>query len=132
MKRQARGDRGMHQALERMLVDMFRDMQDVGFYVGEYAAKQIEISRSLLPELFAGVQRLEEEERERAKQEASAENGEDVAVDALPASSAGRLPEQRRRALAILRRLAFGMNRCVAQSPTVRWLTSFCSSRSST
>ena len=27
-------------ALERVLIDMSRDMQDVGFYTGEYAAKK--------------------------------------------------------------------------------------------
>ena len=44
----------MKTALERVLVDMSRDMQDVGFYTGEYAAKKFEISRSMLPELYAG------------------------------------------------------------------------------
>ena len=44
----------MKMALERVLVDMSRDMQDVGFYTGEYAAKKFEISRSMLPELYAG------------------------------------------------------------------------------
>ena len=28
---------------------------NVGFYTGEYAAKKIEISRSMLPELYAGA-----------------------------------------------------------------------------
>eukprot|EP00435_Cladocopium_sp_Y103_P059673 s1246_g21.t1 len=46
--------RTMKTALERVLVDMSRDMQDVGFYTGEYAAKKFEISRSMLPELYAG------------------------------------------------------------------------------
>ena len=44
----------MKMALERVLIDMSRDMQDVGFYTGEYAAKKNEISRSMLPELYAG------------------------------------------------------------------------------
>ena len=44
----------MKMALERVLIDMSRDMQDVGFYTGEYAAKKFEISRSMLPELYAG------------------------------------------------------------------------------
>ena len=44
----------MRMALERVLIDMSRDMQDVGFYTGEYAAKKFEISRSMLPELYAG------------------------------------------------------------------------------
>ena len=44
----------MKTALERVLIDMSRDMQDVGFYTGEYAAKKNEISRSMLPELYAG------------------------------------------------------------------------------
>ena len=30
----------MKMALERVLIDMSRDMQDVGFYTGEYAAKK--------------------------------------------------------------------------------------------
>ena len=44
----------MKMALERVLIDMSRDMQDVGFYTGEYAAKNFEIFRSMLPELYAG------------------------------------------------------------------------------
>ena len=44
----------MKMALERVLIDMSRDMQDVGFYTGEYAAKKFEISRNMLPELYAG------------------------------------------------------------------------------
>ena len=44
----------MKMALERVLIDMSRDMQDVGFYTGEYAAKKFEIFRSMLPELYAG------------------------------------------------------------------------------
>jgi hypothetical protein len=44
----------MKMALERVLIDMSRDMQDVGFYTGEYAAKKFEISRRMLPELYAG------------------------------------------------------------------------------
>ena len=106
----------MRGALERMLTDMFRDMQDVGFYVGEYAAKKFEISRSLLPELFAGVQRLEEEERERRREHAStllAEDSADVPEEPDRASTA---QEQRQRCLSILRRLAFGMNRCICKS----------------
>lgn len=46
--------KNMRMALERVLIDMSRDMQDVGFYTGEYAAKKFEISRSMLPELYAG------------------------------------------------------------------------------
>ena len=46
--------KSMRLALERILVDMSRDMQDVGFYTGEYAAKKFEISRSMLPELHSG------------------------------------------------------------------------------
>ena len=46
--------KSMRLALERILVDMSRDMQDVGFYTGEYAAKKFEISRSMLPELYSG------------------------------------------------------------------------------
>eukprot|EP00435_Cladocopium_sp_Y103_P043159 s4006_g12.t1 len=65
-------------ALEQLLVDMSRDMQDVGFYTGEYAAKKFELSRSMLPELYAGetlsdgVKRLEEEEEKRQKEAAAA------------------------------------------------------------
>ena len=47
--------RNMKMSLERVLIDMSRDMQDVGFYTGEYAAKKFEISRNMLPELFAGA-----------------------------------------------------------------------------
>lgn len=47
--------RRMKQALERVLIDMSRDMQDVGFYTGEYAAKKFELARSMLPELCAGA-----------------------------------------------------------------------------
>ena len=45
----------MRKALDRILVDLSRDVQNVGFYTGEYAAKKIEISRSMLPELYAGA-----------------------------------------------------------------------------
>ena len=45
----------MRKALERILVDLARDMMNVGFYTGEYAAKKFEISRSMLPELYAGL-----------------------------------------------------------------------------
>ena len=77
---------------------MARDQHDVQYYTGEYAAKKFELSRSLLPELYAGVKRLEEEEAERA----------------LPQSGEARqLTPSQERALRILRRLAFGMQRCV-------------------
>ena len=36
-------------------MDLSRDVQDVGFYIGEYASKKFQISRSMLPELYAGV-----------------------------------------------------------------------------
>ena len=45
----------MRKALDRILVDLARDMVNVAFYTGEYAAKQCEISRSMLPELYAGL-----------------------------------------------------------------------------
>lgn len=45
----------MRKALDRILVDLSRDVQNVGFYTGEYAAKKFEISRSMLPELYAGA-----------------------------------------------------------------------------
>ncbi|CAE7487143.1 tkt, partial [Symbiodinium necroappetens] len=104
--------------LQRLIVDMFRDMQDnmalvrndVQFYTGEYAAKKFEISRSLLPELFAGIQRLEQEETERRRQES--EN----AAEAAPAEPGVRSQATQLRALSVLRRLAFGMQRCVAKS----------------
>ena len=84
-------------ALQRLIVDMSRDQQDVQFYTGEYSAKKFEVSRNLLPELHAGVVRLEEEEAERAD---------------LEEPHVGN----RERALSILRRLTFGMQRCVAKS----------------
>ncbi len=84
-------------ALQRLIVDMSRDLQDVQFYTGEYSAKKAEISRSLLPELHAGVVRLEQEEAERG----------DVEEPHVG---------NRERALSILRRLTFGMQRCVAKS----------------
>lgn len=84
--------------------------QDVQFYTGEYAAKKFEISRSLLPELFAGIQRLEQEETERRRQES--EN----AAEAAPAEPGVRSQATQLRALSVLRRLAFGMQRCVAKS----------------
>ncbi|CAK9066078.1 unnamed protein product, partial [Durusdinium trenchii] len=92
-------DKSLDARLHRVVVDMFRDMQDVQFYTGEYASKKFEVSRSLLPELFAGVQRLEAEE-------------------AAPVPEAAPLPAEvaRLRALSLLRRLAFGMQRCVAKS----------------
>ena len=46
--------RAMRKALQRIL-DLSRDAQDVGFYAGEYAPKKFQISRSMLPELYAGV-----------------------------------------------------------------------------
>ena len=116
LKPKTRGDGSMRGALERMLIDMFRDMQDVGFYVGEYAAKKFEISRSLLPELFAGVQRLEEEERERRREHASTLLAEDSADVPEERGRASTVQEQRQRCLSILRRLAFGMNRCICKS----------------
>ena len=84
-------------ALQRLIVDMSRDLQDVQFYTGEYSAKKGEVSRSLLPELHAGVVRLEQEEAER------------VDVEEPHVGN-------RERALSILRRLTFGMQRCVAKS----------------
>ena len=47
--------RAMRKALQRILVDLSRDVQDVGFCPGEYASKKFQISRSMLPELYAGV-----------------------------------------------------------------------------
>ncbi|CAK9107069.1 Uncharacterized protein SCF082_LOCUS49855, partial [Durusdinium trenchii] len=96
-------DKSLDARLHRVVVDMFRDMQDVQFYTGEYASKKFEVSRSLLPELFAGVQRLEAEEAQR---------------QAAPVPEAAPLPAEvaRLRALSLLRRLAFGMQRCVAKS----------------
>ena len=38
----------MRKAIDRILVDLARDMMNVGFYTGEYAAKKFEISRSML------------------------------------------------------------------------------------
>ena len=58
-----------------------------------------------------GVQRLEEEERERAKEAAAGSEQEPLEGDRDPTMTG-----QQRRALTILRRLAFGMNRCVAKS----------------
>ena len=99
--------------MERILIDMFRDMEDVQFYTGEYASKKFEVSRNLLPELYAGVQKLETEETERLQ---SASIEEDAT--APQAASSANLPggQQQHRALSILRRLAFGMQRCVAKS----------------
>ena len=48
----------MRKALQRILVDLSRDVQDVGFYTGEYASKKFQISRSMLPELCAGLRLL--------------------------------------------------------------------------
>ena len=58
-----------------------------------------------------GVQRLEEEEREKAKEAAAGTEQEVLEGDRDPTMTG-----QQRRALTILRRLAFGMNRCVAKS----------------
>ena len=89
------------------LFDSSRDPQDVQFYTGECASKKFEVSRSLLPELYAGIQRLEAEEAERQGQEV----GEaDQAIEGVAAQ-----PALRPRALSVLRRLAFGMQRCVAR-----------------
>lgn len=88
-----RGAPGFSSTLERIVIDMFRDMVDVQFYTGEYASKKFEVSRNMLPELYTGVQKLEAEEQERE----------------VP-------PGNQQRALSILRRLAFGMQRCVAKS----------------
>ncbi|CAK9081626.1 unnamed protein product [Durusdinium trenchii] len=99
--------------MERILIDMFRDMEDVQFYTGEYASKKFEVSRNLLPELYAGVQKLETEETERLQSASIAED-----ATAPQAASSANLPggQQQHRALSILRRLAFGMQRCVAKS----------------
>ena len=59
----------------------------------------------------AGVQRLEEEERKR--EEAALE---DVCMEKSDAKRTPGMSGQQSRALSILRRLAFGMNRCVAKS----------------
>ena len=45
----------MRKALDRMRKVLARDMMNVGFYTGESAAKKFEISRSMLPELYAGL-----------------------------------------------------------------------------
>ncbi|CAK9076536.1 Transketolase [Durusdinium trenchii] len=107
-------DKSLDARLHRVVVDMFRDMQDVQLYTGEYASKKFEVSRSLLPELFAGVQRLEAEEAQR-----DMPSGHDAAVaEAAPVPEAAPLPAElaRLRALSLLRRLAFGVQRCVAKS----------------
>ena len=57
------------------------------------------------------MQRLEEEEKQR--QEAALEDGSREAADAKKNPG---MSSQQSRALSILRRLAFGMNRCVAKS----------------
>ena len=87
--------------LYQLLVDMTRDMQDVQWYTGEYAAKKFELSRDMLPELYAGVKRLEEEDAQRPPQ---------VSADRLP------LTVTQGQALKILRRLAFAMQRCVSKA----------------
>ena len=87
--------------LYQLLVDMTRDMQDVQWYTGEYAAKKFELSRDMLPELYAGVKRLEEEDAQRPAQ---------VSADRLP------LTVTQGQALKILRRLAFAMQRCVSKA----------------
>ena len=69
-----------------------------------------EVSRSLLPELYAGLQRLEEEEARRQQDEPS------VNADSAPAPAASRPSLTQARAPSVLRRLAFGMQRCVAKS----------------
>ena len=61
--------------------------------------------------MLAGVQRLEEEEKKR--QEALVD---DVNMENADARKAPGMSSQQTRALSILRRLAFGMNRCVAKS----------------
>ena len=61
--------------------------------------------------MLAGVQRLEEEEKNR--QEALVD---DVNMENADARKAPGMSSQQTRALSILRRLAFGMNRCVAKS----------------
>ena len=61
--------------------------------------------------MLAGVQRLEEEEKNR--QEALVD---DVNMENADARKTPGMSSQQTRALSILRRLAFGMNRCVAKS----------------
>ena len=87
--------------LYQLLVDMTRDMQDVQWYTGEYAAKKFEVSKDMLPELYAGVKRLEEEDAQKPPQ---------VSADRLP------LTVTQGQALKILRRLAFAMQRCVSKA----------------
>ena len=75
--------------LLRIVVDMTRDLMDVQFYTGEYASKKFEVARDMLPELFQGLHRSQqqfEEEEEEEKAAKAAVSGEvegiaDVVVD---------------------------------------------------
>ena len=62
-------------------------------------------------EQMAGVQRLEEEEAKR--QQAAVE---DASMENVDAKKTPGMSGPQSRALSILRRLAFGMNRCIAKS----------------
>ena len=99
----AKGDNAKRAATAsyQLLVDMTRDMQDVQWYTGEYAAKKFELSRDMLPELYAGMKRLEQEDAQKPAQ---------VSADRLP------LTVTQGQALKILRRLAFAMQRCVSKA----------------
>ena len=99
----AKGDNAKRAAtaLYQLLVDMTRDMQDVQWYTGEYAAKKFELSRDMLPELYAGMKRLEQEDAQKPPQ---------VSADRLP------LTVTQGQALKILRRLAFALQRCVSKA----------------
>lgn len=98
--------------LGRMVIDMVRDMMDVQFYTGEYASKKFEVARDLLPELYLGLQRLQ--------QQLDGKNAGDVVEDGIDhsveAKSRRRLSEAQERAHRVLTRLATSMLRCVTKA----------------
>ena len=108
--------------LERIVVDMVRDMMDVQFYTGEYASKKFEVARDLLPELYQGLARLKEQ-LDGKEHDGVVTDGIDESV---VAKSKRRFTEAEQRAHRVLTRLATSMLYDVSPKQMAKWHTNCC------
>lgn len=70
--------------LQRVVVDMTRDMMHVQFYTGEYASKKFEVARDMLPELHQGLDRLKKQlEEEKTSTEVEPTESMDTTTPAM-------------------------------------------------
>ena len=70
--------------LQRVVVDMTRDMMHVQFYTGEYASKKFEVARDMSPELHQGLDRLKKQlEEEKTSTEVEPTESMDTTTPAM-------------------------------------------------